>query len=61
MEENFDHPRDLVSAALELLSHKEFQRIDGVFTWKEEKWKYSIYKVPGVVSLIRLDMRKAGE
>lgn len=59
MVENFDHPKDIVPAALQLLIHDGFQRLDGEFTWKGDKWIYKIYKLNDVADTIRIDLRKA--
>lgn len=57
--ENLEHPRDIAPAALQFLIFDRFKRLDGEFMWKNEKWKYSAYKVdnqPGIT--IRIDLRK---
>ena len=59
MKIKFDHPKDIAPAALQLLIHDGFQRLDGECIWKEEKFKYSIYKVSRRAGqIIRIDLRK---
>jgi len=56
---NLEHPRDIAPAALQFLIHDEFQRFDGECIWKDDKFKYSIYKVSKKAGqVIRIDMRK---
>ena len=56
---DLDHPRDVAAAALEFLIFDRFERVDGVFMWKNEEWKYTGYKVKDQSGLIiRIDMRK---
>lgn len=57
--ENLEHPRDIAPAALLFLIEDGFQRFDGETMWKNERWKFSIYKVSGSAGqTIRIDMRK---
>lgn len=59
MVEDFDDPKDIAPAAMQLLSHDGFQRIDRECEWKGDKYKYSIYKLNDVAGTIRIDIRKA--
>ncbi len=61
MVENFDHPKDIAPAAIQLLFHDGFQRLDGECEWKGDKWIYQIYKLKDVAGTIRIDLRKAQE
>ncbi len=57
---SLEHPRDIAPAALQFLIHNGFQRLDGECIWKDEKFKYSIYKVSRRAGqIIRIDLRKA--
>ena len=58
MKANYNHPGLLLPAILQLLIHDGFKRLDGLFIWEEEKWKYSAYKVNQPIELIRIDIRK---
>ena len=61
MVENFDDPKDIAPAALQLLVHDGFQRLDGECEWKGDKWIYKIYKLNDVAGTIRIDLRKEQE
>lgn len=56
---NLEHPRDIAPAALQFLIHDGFTRLDGECIWKDEKYKYSIYKISKKAGqVIRIDMEK---
>lgn len=58
MAEDFDDPKDIAPVAIQFLSLDSFQRIDRECEWKDDRYKYSIYKLNDVAGTIRIDIRK---